>query len=388
MFDSFDFNDNDYNAELKAVVVDTNCSNKFGAKVAHLATDLAYKIAKGIEKYQEYEAVTIENLKNEGWKVLCRSLDNVNLNKNGYKAVALVKDESKEVLIAIAGTVPTDLNDLKDDFYIATGSFPSKVTEAKAMISHVAELLGSDVHNYTFNTSGHSLGAILSDVTAFEIMSKGLKLGRSITFDSPGSKNSIKEAIQSGVFSKDANVTVDDLKEHCTVYNVQHNFINYNPLINSPHITDPVLVLLKTKPTDLLTEYTTESGILGYTSYLVSKVSSGIIKTCSSYLGINKIATELERVKGHSLKNFADLDKKVTIDTYGWGKNGGTLFIRDFEGSDYISSTGHDCMSEKIIEDGSVVISMYSYNDLERANDCNKLLSGDNEDLADYYIIN
>jgi hypothetical protein len=42
-------------------------------------------------------------------------------------------------------------------------------------------------------------------------------------------------------------------------------------------------------------------------------------------------------------------------------------------------------MSEKIIEDGSVVISMYSYNDLERANDCNKLLSGDNEDLADYY---
>lgn len=366
-------------------------ANKLETKVAHLATDLAYKLAKGGEAYKKFESATIESIKNDGWKVLCNSSQFADTNQNGYKTVVFVKDKygAKEVLIAVAGTVSTDINDLKDDFYVATGSYPSKVVQIKAMLNHISELLGSGVSNYKFDVTGHSLGAVLTDMTAFEIMSRGFSLGTSITFDSPGSKNSINEAIKSGVFSNNTNVTIEDLAEHCVVYNSKHNIINYNPVINSPHITAPNLVLPVKKVATDVASYTTEpSGIIGYASYLVSKVSTHVVKTCSDYLGITRTLTELENLVGHPLKNFADLCEKPVITTECWKKEDGILVVKDFKGLKHVTSTGNDIITSRL-DDDFVVITAYSFDDVQRTHDYNNnnvLLSGAEE--SDFVFIN
>ncbi|MCC8417321.1 MAG: hypothetical protein LN588_02155 [Rickettsia endosymbiont of Bryobia graminum] len=102
-------------------------------------------------------------LEKDGWKVLCKSSDFPDTKGNDFKAVAFVNDKTKEVLISTVGTVPTDKHDLKDDVYIAAGTYPSKVTEVITMINHVSTLLGTDSNKYIYNFTGHSLGASLSE---------------------------------------------------------------------------------------------------------------------------------------------------------------------------------------------------------------------------------
>jgi len=359
--------------------------DKLEVKVAHLATDLAYKLAKGNDVYKEHELKTVNSL-GDDWAVLCKSSDFADTNQNAYKAVVFINRNTKQILIATAGTVPTDIHDLKDDAYIAAGTFPSKVDQVKSMVNYVSKLLGADIDSYTFNVTGHSLGAVLTDATAFDIMSRGLKLGTSVTFDSPGSKNAIQAAISARVFSKTLDTTIEELAEHCVVYNAKHNIINYNPIISSPHITEPKLVM-STKQVITNDTATVHSGILGYTGYLAGKVGS-LVETCSSYLGVTRTLSELESLKGHSLKNFADICERPVIDTLGWEKTmDGALLIKDFKGSDHITSTGNDIVviTETNIDDDTISISSseYSYDDLARAYNYNTnkvpLLGADEE---------
>lgn len=385
------------NNSSKVVSKTKKTVSKFGkfieAKFAHLATDLAYKLAKGNDIYKAHEFETIKKL-GDDWKVLCKSSDNADTNQNGYKSVTFINHNTQEILIATAGTVPTDIHDLKDDVYIAAGSFPSKVNQVKSMVDYISKLLGADIDSYTFNVTGHSLGAVLTDVTAFEIMSRGLKLGTSVTFDSPGSKNAIQAAITSGVFSNARDITIDELADHCVIYNAKHNIINYNPIISSPHITEPKLVIpikqVVAKDTPEL-----QSGIFSYTGYLIGKLGE-VIETCSSYLGITRILKELENIEGHSLKNFANICEKPVIDTLCWEKpNGGALLIKDFKESENITPTGNDIVviKENDIDDDTILISSreFSYNDLERAFNCsnNKAsLLGVDEEFPSLDIIN
>lgn len=344
--------------------------DKLEDKVAHLATDLAYKLAKGNDIYKEHELKTIKNL-GANWKVLCKSSDNADTNQNGYKSVVFINQSTKQILIATAGTVPTDIHDLKDDAYIAAGTFPSKVDQVKSMVNYISKSLGADIDSYMFNVTGHSLGAVLTDATAFEIMSRGLNLGTSVTFDSPGSKNAIQAAINAGVFSNTLDTTIEELAKHCVIYNAKHNIINYNPIISSPHITEPKLVMPIKQVITNDTPTAGQSGILSYTGYLSGKVGS-LVETFSSYLGINRTLKELEGLKGHSLKNFANICEKPVVETLGWYKTiDGTLLIQDFKGSNHITSTGNDVVviTEKNIDDDIISISSseFSYDDLERA---------------------
>lgn len=367
--------------------------NKLEDKVVHLATDLAYKLAKGNDIYIDHELKTLKDL-GADWQVLCKSSDAADTNQNGYKSVVFINQNTKQILIATAGTVPTDIYDLRDDAYIAAGTFPSKVDQVKYMINYISKSLGGDIDSYTFNVTGHSLGAVLTDATAFEIMSRGLKLGTSVTFDSPGSKNAIQTAINAGVFSNTCDSTIEELAEHCVIYNAKHNIINYNPIISSPHITEPKLVIpIKQVITNDIPAV--QSGIFSYTGYLAGKVGT-LVETCSSYLGVTRTLKELESLKGHSLKNFANICEKPVIETLGWDKTiDGTLLIKDFKGSNHITSTGNDVVviTEKNIDDDTISISSseFSYDDLERAFNYNAnkaSLLGEDEEFPSLEFIN
>ena len=124
------------NTEVKTVV------NK---EEAFKLTNLAYKLAKNsyeIEKddflYKTStethdDIIIFRNEKNTSWEIL---LDSEN-NSKGYKAVAFLNNETKEVHIATAGTIITDINDLWDDALITFGFVPRKITPMKIFVEDV-----------------------------------------------------------------------------------------------------------------------------------------------------------------------------------------------------------------------------------------------------------
>jgi hypothetical protein len=91
--------------------------------------------------------------------------------------------------------------DLIDDGLVALGSTPYKIEQAKAMVDNVVKALGGKALEYTFSTSGHSLGAIVSDITAVDIVARNLKFNISTTYDNPGSEKAVKYAIDNNLFT-------------------------------------------------------------------------------------------------------------------------------------------------------------------------------------------
>ncbi|MCC8419275.1 MAG: hypothetical protein LN590_07170 [Rickettsia endosymbiont of Glossina mortisans submortisans] len=208
---------------------------------AHKGVDLAYKI--GTQKYQGVEAnLYNKHLGNSGWDVLATTADDENTNQYGYKAVAFINRTTKEIHISTAGTIPKEKYDLIDDGLITFGYTPNK--PVKEFVTKVLEQAGgkAEVIDYTFSTSGHSLGAILSDLTAVEIHSRGLKFEKSVTFDNPGSKKVVENAITNKFFTGEVTTPIQELAKHCEIYNVKHNFIN----TTNPHLATDIKLVVPT----------------------------------------------------------------------------------------------------------------------------------------------
>jgi len=256
--------------------------------------------------------------KNTSWDIL---LDSQN-NSNGYKAVAFLNNETKEVHIATAGTVPTDINDLLDDVRITAGYTPRKITPMKIFVEDVIKKLGDDFLGYKFSTSGHSLGAVMSDLTAAELISRGLNFDKSITFENPGSKKVMKTAISNKVFSGTKDVVMEEISKQFEEYNAKPNLIN----TMGNHLAEKInLVLPKNsqKPQEIEKSNlepinSSSSGLFGFGKYIYNKVGS-VVNKYSEKLGITSVINQIEE---HSLKNFKDIDPSLTykVSDYGNGK--------------------------------------------------------------------
>ena len=195
-------------------------SDKYAEKADSLIRPHILCDAHEFEKYQD---ILVKSAKSK-WEILLDSSISTTTNNHAYKAVAFANRETKEVHICTAGTNPAHFNDLKDDVKIIFGYAPSKIDPMKHFVSNVLKLVNED---YTFSTSGHSLGAIVSDLTAAEIISRGLKFNKSTTFDSPGSKTAMEYAIKNEMFSGNNNPDiVEKVAEKAITYNARPNIIN------------------------------------------------------------------------------------------------------------------------------------------------------------------
>ncbi|WP_050897495.1 lipase family protein [Orientia tsutsugamushi] len=203
------------NQSLKLTV----CNHKF----IHQAIRLAYKV--GYSSYGERLKGTEKEIKGIGWKILCNSADYKDTNKYGYKAVAFINEKTKEIHVATAGTDPKNVNDLRDDIQgVYRHGDISKIKPMKAFIDKVVNNL--DVKDYKYTTSGHSLGAVVSDLTAAEIVSRNLNLVESTTFDNPGSYPALDYATKNKFFPNEAREKIYSLAKYCKVINAVPNLIN------------------------------------------------------------------------------------------------------------------------------------------------------------------
>ncbi len=306
----------------------------------HEMISLAYKL-KSHDRFEESKTHFSSGDKVDSWEILSDSKN----SSNAYKAVAFLNKETKEIHIATAGTVPTNVSDLYDDFLINFRFTPKKITPMQNFVSGVLKKLGDDVSEYTFSTSGHSLGAVVSDLTACEIVSRGLKFNKSITFENPGSKKVVETAIKNNQFSGKEEVKIEKMPDVCEVYNADRNFIN----TMDEQLGKKIVLVLKEKIQEEQiiapkVEESKSSGLFGFGKYLYNKVGS-TVKDCSEKLGITSVINQIEE---HSLKNFKNIDDCAQIqmdNVHAYSRHGSliiensqeeklmTCFVKNVDGS-------------------------------------------------------
>lgn len=328
------------NQSLKSTI----CNHKF----INSAIRLAYKV--GYPTYGERLKETEAAINGKGWKILCNSADYKDTNKNGYKAVAFINEETKEVHVATAGTDVKDVNDLKDDVQgVYMHGNISKIKPMKAFIDKIVTKIS--VEGYKYSTSGHSLGAVLSDLTAAEIVSRNLEFTESTTYDNPGSNPPLEYAVKNKYFPTEAREKIYSLAKHCKVFNAVPNLVNRandqfaaetpklvlskkNDFSNGSYISWAADNLKKLcKPFDAAGNMLASNFGFNKISYTLHKVSDAI----------NKASNLLQKVSitghSHGLSNFEDC--KI-VDVKHWDDNLVELAASEEKKLQNIISTGND----------------------------------------------
>lgn len=287
------------NQSLKLTV----CNHKF----IHKAIRLAYKV--GYSTYGERLKETEKAIEGTGWKILCNSADYKDTNKYGYKAVAFINKKTKEIHVATAGTDPKNVNDLRDDIQgVYRHGDISKIKPMKAFIDKVVNNL--DAKDYKYTTSGHSLGAVVSDLTAAEIASRNLNLVESTTFDNPGSHPALDYATKNKFFSNAAREKIYSLSKYCKVINAVPNLINETN--DQFAAIQPKLALPKNDFGN------------GYISWMAEnfrklcKPLSATENMLNSYFGFNKVSGVLHKIS-ETVNSTSNLLKKVSVTAHSHG---------------------------------------------------------------------
>ncbi|XVN41895.1 MAG: hypothetical protein RCO49_07530 [Rickettsia endosymbiont of Argas persicus] len=259
-------------------------------KLAYIVLDLTYKTDEAAHNEEALKINTL--LVDSGFEILVASCDNTITTKYVYKAVALINKETKEIHIASAGT-KLNIYDILDDILIALHHPPTKLSPLKNFVEDIIEKLAGyeKVLEYIFNTYGHSLGLAVAYITGVDILSHGLHFNKSITFDSPGSKPIVKEAIKKNLFTSKVTTTIEELTNYSKVLNAAPNIVN----ITNQHLGKTKLVLHSKK------SETSKSENLGTYLYNFAKQKIG-------YSGIKGVVDSLveiiSSVSRHGLVNF------------------------------------------------------------------------------------
>ncbi len=170
------------------------------------------------------------------WKKFLTS-DEVKVSNSGFYGVAYINEETKEIVIANSGTnfnvfssgwvkrldfsVPQDfIKDLYSDAQLYFGYVPSQFKNgADKFVDKVISQLGDDAYDYNFITTGHSLGAVLSNLENAKLSALGYEVS-SINIDSPGSKPIMESYV------KDNHLDININNLGIVTYNVPKNLVN------------------------------------------------------------------------------------------------------------------------------------------------------------------
>jgi hypothetical protein len=331
----------------------------------HNVIEVAYGINKSSynSRKEGFEA------SNKDWKILSSSSEDAKTDQYGYKAVAFINHETKEIHITTAGTRPTDPNDLLDDAKITFGFIPNKLEPMKEFVKGVVEKVGEEVKGYKFSTSGHSLGAVISDLTAGEILSRGLQFDKSTTFDTPGSKKVVENALKNNSFSGEMKFSIDEIAEHCVEYNAKPNLIN----MATPHLAKEIYLAIPNQQTeassnDKIDEVEADQGLFGFANYLY-KTFGKVTKTCSDVLGITTALNEISKLEDHKMHNFKEFDQ-YKMESWTNSVSNKLVYKHNFTSEQVLKlkGTGADVIIEASIDDedgGWGVLNAFSYEGLK-----------------------
>jgi hypothetical protein len=268
--------------------------------------------ATGKKDANEFKVHTSEL---KGWEKVTRTIEAPKTTPHLLEATTFKNDSEQKIAISINGThfAPTKqgLYDLIDDITLAMHKVPYKYEDVKKFIDHSIRevidlqpslkgkqvsdpLVQNYLNKYEFITTGHSLGAVLSDLAAVYIKSLGLNVTQSITFDSPGSRPVLLNALKTQ--SELKSLTEEKLKNEI-------NFTEYLSYQNVINKTNNHFGKINLAAGDLPT--------LEAPSFF-NKVSSWVSKAC------NSVKEVVQHGMGHKVSSL--------IDRF---KNGNTIEMED-----------------------------------------------------------
>jgi|GEM_PF-4282558 len=168
----------------------------------------------------------IANFKN-GWQHHINAAE-YGHDKSGFYGASFVNHETKELIISYSGTTCFNLGsqwskwyncfqDIYADVEMFLGRLPTQLSDVQSFTNETLSLIGYDnAQQYNIIVTGHSLGAIHSNLMAIDLHNKGLNV-KVVNFDSPGSKPVVSTYISENNYEE----TI-----HPTTYNAPKNWIN------------------------------------------------------------------------------------------------------------------------------------------------------------------
>lgn len=272
----------------------------------------------------------------ERWEVLCRSSDNDDTRQYGYKAVAFINRATKQIQIATAGTKPTEKHDLWDNCKLLFGSspmfkpfvncVPNKLRSSQKFVDAVIATAGGDqgVAGYTFSTCGHSLGAVMADINAAEILSRGLTFSSSTTFENPGSRTVVERFLaDKGLKKEESAAAIKQLSDHCTEYNTWRGHINSF----GRRLAGDVKLVVPSPAVERAMSWPTGAKF----SYIGKQIDR-----VANFCGVFDILSQL---KEHRLGNFSKLDYGNCYSVKNWDDKKSSLHCRHLPGSPELDSS-------------------------------------------------
>jgi hypothetical protein len=261
-------------------------------------TQIAYKDFN--EEYEEYEISNINNsqdIKIEKKQVFVIYSNELDADEFAYRSAVFIDNDTKEVVIANAGTRPgldsKGFYDLTDDLRLALDMEPLKIEQAKQVNKRIIDLLGDDIQNYNFSYTGHSLGAAIADMQAahmdVELQERKIEVKgiTTTTFDNPGAGKLVKKIYENA--SMNSNVRFN-------AFNNRENFINT--------LAHQAGELFEITPDDQKYFSQIEKLVAFIANFICKKLENWdakyIIKICKLF-SFGSLETQLN---GHKLSNF------------------------------------------------------------------------------------
>ncbi len=170
----------------------------------------------------------------DNYQLLIMSDHLTDTNEFSYRSAVFIDYTSKEIVFAVAGTrlrEATAFHDLLDDARLVMQQEPQKMKPAKELNKIILDSLGASAKEYKFHYTGHSLGAVIADLSAadmdIQLRKRQLKDHSnssqitSITFENPGTKPLVDKAyIEAGLEFANRN------DAHFLTFNNRPNIIN------------------------------------------------------------------------------------------------------------------------------------------------------------------
>lgn len=161
----------------------------------------------------------------DGWEFVTDS-NKLGLSKDGFYGITFKNKDTQEVAVAFSGTSfnhPLDggiWNDFWSGFQIYRGQIPAQYESAKLYTLHSLKMV-SDIENPSITLTGHSLGAVLSDLVTYRLKAAGLDNVKAINFDNLGSKPIVEKML------KTYDVDINDVQVNIEQYQSKPHLVNH-----------------------------------------------------------------------------------------------------------------------------------------------------------------
>jgi len=216
-------------------------------------------------------------------------------------ATVFIDRKNKQITYAIAGTridqgLGKAVADLKDDFKLLIGSDPEKLAPLKSLNIKILEHMGHEnLVGYELNFTGHSLGAVLADCAAADMVGQMKNFGldipqgitiSSVTFDNPGAITQVKKICDQYV------MTLEDLKRD----------VGYKVFNNRDNVINTMDNQVGEKYTIVPTDQKPLHPFYGMCANIARKCKSiPVVRSIFSHLSRGKLT---QQIADHSLDNF------------------------------------------------------------------------------------